>query len=86
MRLQVASVPMKQWLTTVQEELRDQGIDQPIRCQQTTQHKELVCDPERLTTLLIKSIAALQEQAPGQEEEQPLLLGLEDTLAPLPTP
>ena len=87
LRLQVASVPIKQWLTTVQEELRDQGIDQPIRCQQTTQHKELVCDPERLTTLLIKSIAALGEQAPGQQEEQqPLLLGLEDTWLHYPLP
>ena len=62
---------MKQWLTTVQEELRDQGIDQPIRCQQTTQHKELVCDPERLTTLLIKSIAALGERTEGHQEKTP---------------
>lgn len=87
LRLQVASVPIKQWLTTVQENLRDRGIDQqPIRCQQTTQHEELVCDPKRLTTLLIKSIAALQEQTEGHQEEQTLLLGLEDTWLHYPLP
>ena len=87
LRLQVAAVPIKQWLSTVQENLLEKGIDLPIRCQQTTQHKELVCDPERLATLLIKSIAALQEQATGQEDEQrPLLLGLEDTWLHYPLP
>ena len=88
LRLQVGSVPIEQWLTKVQEKLQDDGVAQPIRCQQATQHKELVCDSEQLITLLIKSIAALQERPEEQQEdgEQPLLLGLEDTWLHYPLP
>ena len=81
LQLQVASVTIQQLLTQVQEKLRDQGSYQPIRYQQATQQQELVGDPERLSTLITKSIAALQKQPEGlqSEEEQPLLLGLADT-------
>ena len=88
LRLQVATVPIRQWLTKVQEALGAGDIAQPIHSQQATQQKELFCDPEQLTTLVIRSIAALQEQPEGhqEEEQQPLLLGLEDTWLHYPLP
>jgi hypothetical protein len=81
LRLKVDAVPIKDWLNTVQAELRDKGLRQPIRFQKTTQYQDLVGDAKQLATLLVKSIVALQEQAPGnhEEEELPLLVGLEDT-------
>ncbi len=88
LRLEVAAVPIQKWLTKVQEQLRGNCIAQPIRCQQATQQQELVGDPERLTTLISKSIAALQKQPEvlQDEEQQPLLLGLEDTWLHYPLP
>ena len=88
LRLQVASVPIQQLLTKVRENLSNNGRKQPIRYQQAIQHRELVCDPERLIILISKSIDLLQKQSEGfqDQKKQPLLLALEDTwlLYPLP--
>ena len=88
LRLQIASVPIQQLLTQVQEKLRKNNTAQLIRCQQATQHQEFVCDPERLTTLISKSIAALQKPIEGfqDEETDPILLGLEETTLHYPLP
>ena len=85
--LQVASVPIQQLLTKVQEQLHKQVIE-GVRYLPTTQHNELVCDPEHLTTLISKSIAALQKQPKGlqDEEKQSLLLGIEETTLHYPLP
>ena len=88
LRLQVASVPIQHLLTKVRKNLSNNGSKQPIRYQQAIQHRELVCDPERLTILISKSIDLLQKQSEGfqDQEKPPLLLALEDTwlLYPLP--
>ena len=88
LRLQVASVSIQQLLTKVRKKLRGNGRKQSIRYQQATQHKELVCDPEHLITLISKSIAALQKQPEGLQgkEKQSFLLSLEDTTLHYPLP
>ena len=88
LRLQVDTVTIDQLLAKVREKLKENGITHPIRCQQATKRKELVCDPERLATLISKSIAVLQKQLESlhDEEKDPILLGLEDTELHYPLP
>ena len=88
LRLQVDTVTIDQLLAKVRKKLKENGITHPIRCQQATKRKELVCDPERLATLISRSIAALQKQLEGlhDEEKDPILLGIEDTKLYYPLP
>ena len=81
LRLQVGKVTIDQLLAKVRKRLKENGIVHPIRCQQATKRNELVCYPERLTTLISRSIAALHKQLEGlqDEEKDPILLGIEDT-------
>ncbi|MEM7383287.1 MAG: sodium:solute symporter family protein, partial [Bacteroidota bacterium] len=81
LRLQSKPIVIDQWLKELRDQFRAYNIGQSIRFIHSAQQKELFGDPEHLATLAIKSIAALQEQSTGdqEEEQQPLLLGLEDT-------
>ncbi|MEL6539710.1 MAG: HD domain-containing protein, partial [Bacteroidota bacterium] len=79
LRLQITTVPIKQWLIKVLEALRDKGV-QPLRHRITTKHNEFTCDPDKLADLLAKGITLLQQQTPTNlDDEQSLLLGIEDT-------
>ena len=88
LRLQVDSLTIDQLLAKVREKLKNNGIVHPILAQHATKRKELTCDPERLTTLISNSVAALQKQTESlqEEEKDPIFIGLEDTklLYPLP--
>ena len=88
LRLQVDTVTIDQLLAKVREKLKENGITHPISCQQATKCEELACDPERLATLISNSVAALQKQTEGlqEEEKDPILLGLEDTKLHYPLP
>lgn len=81
LRLEVKKLTIEQWLSQLVDQLREKNLGKNIHFIYKTQHKVLICDPEHLTTLVIKSIASLQEQPEGfqDEEKQSLLLGLEDT-------
>ena len=88
LRLQVDTVTIDQLLAKVREKLKNNGIAHPILAQKAAKRKELVCDLERLTTLISNSVAALQKQTESlqEEEKDPIFIGLEDTklLYPLP--
>ena len=88
LRLQVDQVTIDQLLAKVRKKLKENGIVDPIRFQQATKRNELVCDPERLATLISRSIAALERQLEGlqDEEKDPILLGIEDTKLYYPLP
>ena len=88
LRLQVDTVTIDQLLAKVGEKLKNSGIPNPIRAHKATKRKELTCDPERLATLISNSVAALQKQTEGfqEEEKDPILLGLEDTKLHYPLP
>lgn len=78
LRLQISTFPIQSWLDTVQEKLHEKGITQLVCLQQQRQHSALTGDLAQLTTLLTKSIAALQAQE--QEESPTVVLALDDTL------
>ncbi len=82
LRLQIATLPIQQWLQSVQEKLREKGIEKGIHYKVDTQHQELRGDAECMTQLLVKSIAVLQASNKAQpvEEQRVVLVGLEDTL------
>ncbi|MEM9416809.1 MAG: HD domain-containing protein [Bacteroidota bacterium] len=82
LRLQIASVSIEQLLGTVQERLRATGLAHRLHYKPTTQYETLVCDAERITTLLTQSIMNLQASSKAQHQEEPplYLIGLEDTL------
>ena len=88
LRLQVDTVTIDQLLAKVREKLKNNGIAHPILAQEATKREELACDPERLATLISNSVAALQKQTEGlqEEEKDPILLGLEDTELHYPLP
>ena len=88
LRLEVKKLTIEQWLSQLVDQLREKNLGKNIHFIYKTQHKVLICDPEHLTTLVIKSIASLQEQPEGfqDEEKQSLLLGLEDTTLHYPLP
>ena len=88
LRLQVDQVTIDQLLAKVRKKLKENGIVDPIRFQQATKRNELVCDPERLATLISRSIAALERKLEGlqDEEKDPILLGIEDTKLYYPLP
>ena len=80
LRLQITTFPIQSWLETVQEKLREKDITQLVFLQQQRQHSALTGDLAQLTTLLTKSIVALQVQAEEQEKNPTIILALEDTL------
>lgn len=84
LRLKVTPFPIQQWLNNVQEILHAKDIMHLVRLRQT--HQTLTGDPEQLTTLLTKSIVALQAHTEEQEEAPTMVLALEDTLLCYPLP
>ncbi|MEM9416816.1 MAG: HD domain-containing protein [Bacteroidota bacterium] len=88
LRLQIGTISIQSWLHSVQDKLQEKASAPFVGFQRTTQHHAMVCDAERLTTLLIKSIVALQAsiEALPEEEQRPVLVDLEDTWLHYPLP
>ncbi len=81
LRLQITAVPIQQWITNLKKQLEGY-VSQPIDCRITTQHREFCCDPDWITTLIVRSVALLQHQVQDNiyKDQESLLLGIEDTL------
>ena len=77
-------LPLDRFLLSLQEKLLPRGIDVPLITERKTQQTKLTADTDRLATLLVKGIAALQWLI--QDQDQYLLLGLEDTHLAYPLP
>ncbi|MHA7878070.1 MAG: HD domain-containing protein, partial [Bacteroidota bacterium] len=76
LRLQVATIGVKELLGKIQNQLSAQDKQQEVHYQVYTRHDELEVDPARLATLVVNSITTLQKK---QEKDLPIQVILEDT-------
>ncbi len=69
-RLQIATSPIQRLLDRVQEKIQETGIRSRMNYKCNTRFRELVCDFERIATLLTKSLVVLQEHVEAHHEHE----------------
>ena len=83
LRLQATVLPVNDLLNRVQAQLQSRGKHRDIRYRMITQCEEVECDVEKIVTLLVDGIIALQQSTNGRDA---ILIGVEDTQLQYPLP
>lgn len=79
LRLKIAKLSLKRWCKEIKEKVTQKGVALTIYCRHDAKADEINGDEHQLTSLIVKSILALNDQVEDLEDKPALLFRLEDT-------